>query len=266
LDAIQNNFNAPVEKVDFKDPVNREKARIKINDWTADKTNQKIKDLLEKTILEDSTKLVVVNAVYFLAGWQLEFKKELTKPATFYGLTKSSEKAFMQMGSLMKYAEENGVSLLEIPYIQNKASMIILLPDDSDKFLDLQYNIDNDYLNALYNKSTPIMVNLLLPKFKIEYKTDLKEAFFNAGMMLPFIEAANFSAIVAQNNIMISHIIHQTFITVDEEGTEAAAATAILWTTKSIQKIINFNANRPFIFLIRDNATGSILFMGQLVN
>jgi serpin B len=266
FDNIRAYFNAPVVPVDFKDEKNREEARLKINDWTAKKTNDKIKDILNENALSDRTRLVLVNAVYFFSQWKNEFDKKQTKNDVFFALDGMTKKDYMSSSSELRYAEGEGVKLVEIPYSDDKASMIILLPEKK-RFNEFQKKLDYAVFNTLYQTAYSVKVNLSIPKFKIEYKEDLAKTFSEAGMDLPFTDGADFSDMAIDNNLRIDKIIHQTFINVDESGTEAAASTAVIMNTKSggVEKVVDFNANSPFIFLIKENATGSIIFLGQLV-
>jgi serpin B len=266
FDNVRAYFNAPVVPVDFKDTKNREEARLKINDWTAKKTNDKIKDILNEEALSDETRLVLVNAVYFFSQWKNEFDKKQTKNDVFFALEGLTKKDYMFSSSDLMYAEGFGVRLVEIPYSDDKASMIVILPDKK-KFPEYLKKLDYAKFNTLYKTAHTVKVNLSLPKFKIEYKEDLAKTFSEAGMNLPFTDGADFSDMAVENDLKIDKIIHQTFINVDESGTEAAASTAIIVNTKSlrVEKVVDFIANSPFIFLIKDNATGSIIFMGQLV-
>ncbi len=268
FETIKANFNAPVENVDFKDPVNRETARLKINDWTAKQTNNKIKDLLVSDALDNETKLVLVNAVYFLSEWKKMFDSKATRPDTFYTINPETIKEFMHLKSRMRYAEKDGVKMLEIPYHDNKASMVILLPDNKSQFIHFKNNINYAFVNEMLQTSEFVNVNLSFPKFKIEYKADLAQILFNAGMKLPFTNDADFSDMISEENVKIDQVIHKTFINVDESGTEAAAATAVVMsrvTSVNPDELVEFKANRPFVFLIRENTTGSILFIGHLL-
>ncbi len=268
FDAIKEYYNAPIEKVDYKDPDNREKARLAINDWTAKKTNDKIKDLLDKDALDFETKLVLVNAVYFISEWKKTFNPKATQKDTFFAVGNPCEKEFMHQKSRMRYSEKDRIKILEIPYNDDKASMILFLPENNETFIKLQKEITGEFVKTRTETLEFANVNLALPKFKIEFKADLAETLYNAGMKLPFTNDADFSDMVSGDKLRIDKIIHQTFINVDESGTEAAAATAVVMsrvTSVNPDELVEFKANRPFIFLIRENTTGSILFIGHLV-
>ena len=268
FDVIKEYYKAPVNLVDFEDPENREKVRIKINDWTAKKTNDKIKDLLDKGTLDKDTKMVLVNAVYFLAQWNMKFSKKATKQDDFYALKGKTQKDFMRKTMRLNYTKTKDLQLIEIPYKNNKASMIILLPDSSSKFSAIKESLSNKYFNDIYSTAKLRNVNAIIPKFKIEYKNDLSKTLYEAGMKRPFTTKADFSGMVCDDDVRIDKIIHQTFINVDEEGTEAAAATAVVMkrvTSIGPNDQVEFKADHPFIFLIKENSTNSILFIGQLM-
>lgn len=265
---IENYYGAPIEMVDYKSNLEREKTRLKINNWVEDKTNKKIKNLLDKAALDKDTKLVLVNAVYFLAEWQKSFNKKLTKPAVFYTLKDKTEKSFMKLSSRMKYYSNDNTEILEIPYKGSKASMIIFLPSKASQFNSLKQKLNNEFLKSTLKKLEYKNIVLNLPKFKIEYKEDLAGILKNAGMKRAFSNNADFSGMACKKKLKIDKVIHQTFINLDEAGTEAAAATAVIMkrvTSVGPNEKIIFNANKPFIFLIKDNSTGSVLFIGQLV-
>jgi len=269
FNTIKKYYDAPVEIVDFKDDNNRETTRKRINDWTALKTNDKIKDLLDPTSLDYDTKMVLVNAVYFLAQWDKTFNEKLTKADKFFTMEGVVDKDFMTQASRMNYAKGDSLQILEIPYKDKKASMIIILPDKKEQFNELQTNFNYETFKELVDKSELQNVVLTLPKFKIEYKSDLAKILYNAGMKRAFTNKADFSGMACKDKegIKIDKVIHQTFINVDESGTEAAAATAVVMkrvTSVNPDDKITFKADRPFIFFIRENTTGSILFMGHL--
>ena len=266
---IQDCYDAKIEAVNFKTGNERELARKKINRWTAEKTNDKIKNLLDQNTLDKDTKMILVNAVYFLAKWDKSFNKKLTKTDTFFGLPQNTTKDFMHTKNRMKYAENGPVKLLEIPYKNKRASMIIMMPDTSVNFKEFITNLTVSSYNKLYKKAEYHNVSLALPKFKTDYKNDLAKTLYDAGMHRAFTNHADFSGMTCKKELRIDKVIHQTFINVDESGTEAAAATAVVMkriTSVNPSDLVDFNANHPFVFLIKEKLTGSILFIGQLVN
>jgi len=265
---IEKYYDAPIEMVDYKNSSEREKTRLKINNWVENKTNNKIKDLLDQSALDKDTKLVLVNAVYFLAEWQKSFNKKHTKSDMFYTLKGKTKKEFMKQSSRMKYYSEDSTQILEIPYKNNKASMVIFLPNKLSQFKSLKEKLNSKYLTSALKKAEYKKVILTLPKFKVEYKMDLADVLKDAGMKRAFSNSADFSGMTCKKDLKIDKVIHQTFINVDESGTEAAAATAVIMkriTGVGPNEKTPFKANRPFIFVIKDNSTGSILFVGQLI-
>ncbi len=268
FETVQKYYDAKIETVNFKDKDTRELARIKINNWTAKKTKNKIKDLLDKNSLDSDTKMVLVNTVYFLAKWDKQFNEKATKSDFFYGISGKTDKDFMHVKNRMKYAEKEETKLLEIPYKNKRASMIIIMPDTSVSFNNFKTSFNFDSFNKLYKSADYRNVMLSLPKFKIKYKKDLAKVLYDAGMQRAFTNRADFSGMTCKKELRIDKVIHQTFIDVDESGTEAAAATAVVMkriTSVNPNDLIEFKANRSLIFLIKENTTGSILFIGQLV-
>jgi len=268
FETIKKYYHAPIQMVDYKDAGNLEKVRLGINKWVESKTNNKIKDLIGTGDLDDETKLVLVNAVYFLSEWQKAFKKESTKKDIFYSFNEKVEKDFMRTSSRMKYLKSEKCQMLEVPYKNNKASMIIVMPNENQNFNEFKKSFNSETLSSSLKKASYENIRLILPKFKIEFKTDLSKTLSNVGMKRAFTGRADFSGMTCKKNLRIDKIIHQTFINIDEAGTEAAAATAVVMkriTSVGPSKKTEFKANRPFMFVIRENSTGSILFIGQLV-
>ncbi len=266
--TVTNFYKAPINLVDFSSSMKREQVISEINKWVESKTNDKIRNFINRSDLDKDTKLILVNAVYFLAEWTKAFKKENTKSDIFYTSNGKIKKDFMRETSRMKYIKFDKGEMLEIPYKNYKSSMIILMPDDVSNFNEFKKGLNSSMFDHIFNKAEYKTINLFLPKFKIEYKKDLAKTLAEAGMKRAFSNSADFSRMVCKKNIRIDKIIHQTFINIDEAGTEAAAATAVIMkrvTSVNPSDKIEFKANKPFVFLIRDNTTGSILFVGQLV-
>ena len=261
-------YKAPIERVNLKRSKNREKVRKQINNWTEKETEGKIKDLLQEDDLSMETILVLVNAVYFKAEWKKQFKERATKKDIFYSFSGKSKIDFMKLSSRMKFYKDKLHIALEIPYYDNKASMYILLPGDKKSFYTLQEKLNYKYFMKIQDKSKYTSVKLILPKFKIENRMYLGEELQKAGMKLAFSKKANFSAMTNESDVSIDKVIHQTFINMDESGTEAAAATAVIVkreTSVPPEKVVEFNVNRPFMFFITDNTSGSILFAGHYI-
>lgn len=262
-------YNAPVHLVDYTSDNEREKTRETINKWVEGKTNNKIKDLLQPSDLEPLTRLVLTNAIYFFGNWEKPFDSKLTEPNTFYsdqGL--EIQAPFMKHKEDYKYYENDQIQYLEIPYTSSQISMAIILPKETEGLAEIEEKLDKISLNQWMTKATIQKVNILIPKFKTSFRTSLNKALSDMGIKEAFTEDADFSGMTGGKDLMISNVIHQAFIEVNETGTEAAAATAVVMRMKSAfaAEEMFFNANHPFIFIIKDNETNSILFMGRIIN
>jgi serpin B len=248
---------------------NTEQARKTINDWVEAKTNHKIKDLIKPKVLNALTRLVLTNAIYFKGRWEWQFKPEQTKEAPFYA--SSGEKLntrFMYQLGKFKYAETEGLQILELPYSGGEVAMDILLPKSNFDLAKLESDLQPANFGSWLDKMSRQKVKVFLPRFKLETDLSLAGYLKTLGMEDAFDEnKANFSG-MSETFLYITHVIHKAFVEVNEEGTEAAAATAVVMGTKSamIDEPVTFRADHPFFFLIRDTASGSILFMGRMVN
>ncbi|XP_055513884.1 leukocyte elastase inhibitor-like [Leucoraja erinacea] len=250
-----------------------ETARQEINSWTEEQTAGQIQNLLEKDTVGSDTSLVLVNAIYFKAKWEHTFKKENSFTGQFKlkkSITKDLE--IMQRTGFLLYFHnrEFAFKIIELPYVQDELSMVILLPDDDNGLETLQKSFT---LNRLRNWTNPknmsmTSVRVTLPKFKLEEKYDLSSILPNLGMVDAFDrKKANFSGMSEGKDLSVSKVIHQSFVAVDEEGTEAAAATAAVIVLQCL--IISreeFKADHPFLFFIRHAKTQSILFYGRLTS
>ncbi len=263
-------YRAGLQEVDFASAT--EESRHAINTWVAQKTQDKIQDLLSPGILTANTKFVLTNAAYFKADWEMPFDKNLTKEKPFsITATQQVQVPMMHQKAYFRYAERDELQVLDLPYIGNKLSMVILLPNQVDGLADLESrltpeNLENwlSFSEVRYDASEGLRV--WLPKFKMSSEFNLKEVLSNMGMPLAFIDGvANFSGINEKAPLAISAVVHKTFVDVNEEGTEAAAATAVVGGTRG-RPPPSFVADHPFLFLIRDNQSGSILFIGRVVN
>jgi len=268
IDINSNYYGSKVTNLDFAD--DSENSRQLINKWVEDKTNDKIINLIPSGAIDSSTRLVLTNAIYFNGKWLIEFDEKNTISADFWITPQKMAKVKMMTLSGPKanfnYAENDDLQLLEMPYDGEEVSMLILLPK--------KYSLDNVEESLTANVLIELKKNLSnqnvkvnLPKFTFESKYMLKDVLSNMGMPTAFSSDADFSKMDGTKNLQITKVIHQAFIDVNEEGTEAAAATAVIVSLKSAAvDNIEFKVDRPFIFLIEEKETGQILFMGKVTD
>lgn len=277
IDLLNKSYGAGLFLVNFKKAA--EEARLKINAWAEEKTNNKIKNLIPQKALNKYARLVLVNAIYFKGNWASQFNNENTKEMPFrVKPEKEITVPMMYQRQEYKYLEEDNVQVLEMPYVGEELSMVILLPKATDGLKELEDLLTikklDKWCKSLYKEE----VNVYLPKFKMTYEFTLKDILMAMGMKDAFIPKpneppiiepyANFLGMGGTRDLYISEGFHKAFVEVNEEGTEAAAVTAIVVCTSEEvpPPPIVFCADHPFLFLIKDNKSGSILFMGRVVN
>ncbi|MFO8235756.1 MAG: serpin family protein [Bacteroidales bacterium] len=267
LDLNKKYYKAGINKVDFKK--NYSEAREQINQWVEDNTQEKIKDLIPKGMLDPMTRLVLVNAIYFKGAWALPFNEKNTREDTFYVYSKCMTKAdFMHRSLTAKYYKDNVAEVLEIPYSGKDLSMMILLPLEKYGMEKLERKLDHNLYEKYNNELSRVQVELSLPKFEITADYELSDVLKKMGMASAFSGDADFSGMTGKKELYINNIVHKSFIDVNEEGTEAAAATGVVMskTSRPPSEKVKFKADHPFIFFIKDNETNSILFMGRVMN
>ncbi len=266
LDQTQKYYGAGLEELDFVSAT--EAARQTINSWVAAKTHQKIKDLIKPGVLNALTRLVLTNAVYFKGDWANPFKEKYTKEAPFYlSAEKSAPVPLMFQRESFGYAEYPEVQVLELPYTSDELSMIVMLPREADGLAKLEQSLTAKTLTQYLAKLRKKELLVYLPKFQLTCEFGLKTMLTAMGMRDAFnVRQANFTGMTSRDELFISAVIHKAFVEVNEEGTEAAAATGAVMSMKSAPLPPPvFRADHPFLFLIRDTRTNSILFMGRLV-
>lgn len=273
LDTLMINYGAGIRLVDFAN--NPEEARLTINDWVAEQTEDKIQDLLAQGDVTDLTRLVLTNTIYFNASWGIPFDPALTYDGVFYlenGTTVNVPMMIPEAGNGENgehYAATEGTNYqaVQLPYYGDEFSMVLLVPN-SGMFGTFEQNLDSAVIDDIINHLEVREVALKMPKFEYEARLNLSQTLYNMGMedaFTPF--AADFSGMDGTLNLYISKVIHQATITLDEFGTEAAAATAVVMELGSLPPApLVITIDRPFIYMIRDNQTGAILFLGRVKN
>ncbi|KAJ8376547.1 hypothetical protein SKAU_G00071270 [Synaphobranchus kaupii] len=267
-------YEAELETVDFIS--NAEVARVNMNSWVEKQTQEKIKNLLLEGTVDHMTRLVLVNAIYFKGNWEKKFKEADTREVEFK-LNKNESKPVQMMHQtarfVLTFISEVNCQILEMPYIGKELSMLILLPqkieDDSTGLMRLERELTYEKLiewtqpNVMKN----IEIKVALPKFKMEETYNLKDILVSMGMEDAFdVSKSDFSGMSPSNELVVSKVVHKSFVEVNEEGTEAAAVTAVMkiGCCGTLQPPpIFFIADHPFLFFIRHNATQSILFYGR---
>ena len=266
LDTLSVNYGAGIQLMDFinsPDP-----SRKIINQWVSDETKDKINNLLPENSITSATKMVLVNAIYFKADWLSPFDANDTYDSTFK-LLDGSEVTVPMMGQQLyiPYFVGDGYAVTELPYAGESAVMTLLVPDEG-RFEEIEAQVDGAMFNEALANLAPADVTLRMPKFEFESPFNLSDALIDMGMPLAFDEnRADFSGMTDQQDLYIGNVIHKAFVAVDEKGTEAAAATAVVMEGATAMMPENvLTIDRPFLFFIRDVETGQILFIGRVLN
>ena len=224
--------------------------------------------MLSKNDIDDLTRLILLNAIYFNASWATEFKGEKTRQMTFYGKNSVEYVTdFMNGTQEVALSESNDAQMMKIDYENKKASMFIIMPKenvDIDKYIS---ELDEQKFANLEKAQQTFKADVSMPKFKIESRYEMKKVLMGMGIKAAFSKNADFSKMNGKSNLLIDEVIHKSFIEVSEKGTEAAAATAVIVREKSaiVNKNPKVTINRPFVFIIKENKNNAILFIGKYV-
>jgi serpin B len=245
-----------------------ETSRTTINDWIEETTRKKIKELIKPGTIGPLTRLILTNAIYFKGNWELQFKKESTVNAPFHLPDRRQVDApMMHQKDRFPYLETDDMQILELPYAGSELSMVILLPRERDGLEGIENALAYDELSRLLMKLRKREVKVIFPKFSLTSEFDLSKILSSMGMADAFSQdAANLSGITVKGDLYISAVVHKAFVDVNEEGTEAAAATGVTMALASISPVPLFRADHPFMFMIREVRSGSILFLGRVTN
>jgi serpin B len=265
LDTLAENYGAGLRILDFiRAP---EESRITINDWVSEQTEGKIKDLIPQGMIDELTRLVLTNAIYFNAAWAVPFNENATSDGVFHLLSGDEVTVpMMRQTESLGYTEGDNYQAVELPYDGNELSMVILLPQ-SGEFDTFEGSLDSAKLNGILDELGYRQVDLTMPKFEFESSFDLKGTLAEMGMPVAFSPGADFSGMTGNRELSITDVVHKAFVSVDEAGTEAAAATAVIVGLTAVPETpVTVNVDRPFVFLIRDIETGALIFVGRVLN
>ena len=265
LDLLAANYGAAINLLNFLGAP--ESARVTINDWVANQTEQKIKDLLPQGTIDELTRLVLVNAVYFNAAWLHPFDPANTADLSFTKLD-SSTVTVKSMGDHFSVPamKGDGFSAVALPYQDDRLSLLLVVPDVGT-FARFEASLDAAKLDSIVAGLTPQQVILDMPRFKVETDASFAEILQDLGMTSAFLPGeADFSGMDGTQNLFITHVLHKAFIDVAEKGTEAAAATAVVVGVTGMPMGLSISADHPFLYVLRDQPTGAILFMGRVLD
>jgi len=278
---VENYYGGKAVNLDFV--TETEKSRQTINNFIEEQTNDKIKDLIPEGVITPATRLVLTNAIYFKGNWEWEFDKSDTREKDFFVTKNNPIKTDMMYmdpdKAKFNYAELDKLQILEMPYKDDEISMLVILPKqgesydyDTNEVINYGYTLDDiDFSleNLNYWKSQmkeTKLDSIYFPKFEFETKYIMNDDLKEMGMPSAFSSNADFSGMTLEEQLYISSVIHQAYVKVDEKGTEAAAATAVVMEMSIAKQINVFNADHPFIFIIQEKSSGNILFMGRMNN
>ncbi|XP_037365585.1 serpin B8-like isoform X2 [Talpa occidentalis] len=259
-------YHAELEELPFAEDA--EGCRKRINDWVAQKTEGKISEILGAGTVDPLTKLVLVNAIYFKGKWNQPFDRKHTRGMPFKTSQeqKTVQMMFKQAQFNLGYVDEVHAQVLELPYAGEELSMVILLPDDDTGLHEVEKALTYEKLSDWTDpeKMTKDKVQVFLPRLKLEESYDLESVLRSLGMTDAFEEVrADFSGMSTKKNVPVSKVAHKCFVEVNEEGTEAAATTAVVRNTRCCKMEPRFCADHPFLFFIKHHKTNNILFCGR---
>lgn len=262
---LEKNYGAGLRLVDFR---STEQARRLINTWVEEQTKDKIKHLLQPPYPTPDTSLILTNAIYFKGSWTTPFPKSGTRDEDFItGEARKVRIPTMHRVGRLGYLDGGDFAALELPYAGDRLAMVVLLPTAADGLPAFERAVTAEAIGRWLSRLTPRPVDVSLPRFKVEAGFELQDVLSAMGMPAAFGGGADFSGINGRRDLSISAVIHKAFADVNEAGTEAAAATAVAMTRSAVvrpEPPVRFRADHPFLFLIRDKTTGSILFLGRV--
>ncbi len=267
LDLIAQDYGAGIRLADIIH--NADGVRQQINNWVSQQTNNKIKDLIPAGAMDDATRMVLVNAIYFKADWSNEFDPSNTQdvPFTLLDGTQVTSKQMSDHFSGVPYSSGDGWQAIELPYVGDTAAMDLIVPD-AGRFQNFESSLDAQKLNSIIGSMQPVAIQLAMPKFSFRSTFDMGGTLAGLGMADALdANLADFSGMTGKRDLYITKVVHRAYIAVDEKGTEAAAATGIVMGLTSIMiPDKQLTIDRPFLFVIRDVQSGQILFLGRVMD
>ena len=265
LDTLARHYGAGLRTLDFqREP---DASRKVINKWVERKTENTIEKLLAPGSITPGTRMVLTNAIYFNASWKHTFDKDKTKSGPFQTPSGQVSADMMQLKTKngLSYAEGSNYRAVEMPYVGDKVSMVVLVPD-SGQLQSVESKLSGQWIGDLFDQLSEQPVDLAMPKFTYETKFSAKKMLKQLGMPTAFEGAANFNGISAAANLFIQDVVHKAFVAVDETGTEASAATAVTVGETSVPEFKEVNVDRPFLFFIQDRETDAVIFTGRVLD
>jgi serpin B len=266
LDTLAENYGAGLRLLDFiREP---EESRLVINDWISEKTKDRIQDLIPEGAINVDTRLVLSNAIYFKAAWLDPFDEIFTDAGMFTKLSGDKVPVTMMQGSDLglPYYQGDGFQAFQMPYVGGEVSMLVILPDEGS-YLDFEESLTRETLDQIVEGMEYAPIWLAFPQFEFESELSLATILGEMGMPLAVSPAADFSVMTGDKDLFISDVFHKAFVKVDEQGTEAAAATAVVMkVTSAPADPVEIIVDSPFLFLIREHQTGTVLFMGRVLS
>jgi serpin B len=265
LDILAENYGAGLRILDFI--TETEQSRLTINQWVSDQTEGRIEDLIPPGAIDALTRLVLTNAIYFNAAWDYPFDEEMTADGPFYLLDGGQVSVpMMQQTESFGYTNGEGYQAVELQYDGNELSMVIFLPE-AGQFEAFEEGLQAQQVSDIISSLQPTLVDLTMPQFEFDSEFSLKDTLAGMGMPVAFSSEADFSGMTGNRELFISDVVHKAFVSVDEAGTEAAAATAVIMPgAAEPEPPVEVTIDHPFIFLIRDIETGATLFVGRVMN
>lgn len=264
LNTLGQNYGAGVNLLDFIN--SPELSRVTINNWVSNETNDKINDLIPTGAITPQTRLVLTNAIYFDVAWQNPFSADKTQNGTFNLLDGSTVSVpMMNNEASYGYTKGSGYQAVELPYSGDQVAMDIIMPD-AGNFTTFESGMTAGSISGIINNLQTKSLNLTMPKFNFDSSFSLNDALSALGMPIAFSNDADFSGMTGNKDLTIADVVHKAYVAVDEQGTEAAAATGVVMSAMAVMNQNILTIDQPFIFIIRDIQTGSILFVGRVLN